>query len=161
MAQSFGSSQFPSCLFRIFQKNDFEIFGPLSRNYGCASCQMGKSEKLQLGSSSRCSPCPLFLVYGDFWVNAPIPSIWGINIILSPFMISVAFYGSILWNSKLRAVCFPHFKKMMENCFSTKIKYFQSGGGIRINKECILNLSWMTVTLFLESHVLALNSKVV
>ena len=112
-----------------------EMTSPLNKNFVCASCQLGKSKKLPFSSSVRCSPHPLFLIHCDIWGAAPTPSISGYHY----YIIFIDDFSRFVWLYPMKVksdsvACFIHFKRMMENLLSTKIKYFQSDGALELTK---------------------------
>uniref|UniRef100_A0A2N9IIX6 Integrase catalytic domain-containing protein n=1 Tax=Fagus sylvatica TaxID=28930 RepID=A0A2N9IIX6_FAGSY len=83
-----------------------EISGALNKTFVCAACQMGK-----------------------------IPSISGYQY----YIVFIDDFSRFIWLYPIKlksdsVACFLHFKKMMENLLSTKIKYFQSDGALELTK---------------------------
>lgn len=112
-----------------------EIASTLNKNFICVACQLGKSKKLPFSLSTRCSPHPLFLVHCDVWGAAPVPSISGYHY----YIVFIDDFSRFIWLYPMKVksdsvTCFLHFKKMVENLFSTKIKYFQSDGAMELIK---------------------------
>uniref|UniRef100_A0A2N9FCJ3 GAG-pre-integrase domain-containing protein n=1 Tax=Fagus sylvatica TaxID=28930 RepID=A0A2N9FCJ3_FAGSY len=85
-----------------------EMSSPLNKNFVCASCQLGKT---------------------------PTPSISGYHY----YIIFIDDFSRFVWLYPMKVksdsvACFIHFKRMMENLLSTKIKYFQSDGALELTK---------------------------
>lgn len=90
---------------------------------------MGKSQPLPFGESGRVTLCPLELVHSDVWVS-PIMSNEGHRY----YVLFVDDFSHFTWVYLLRnkskvISSFVHFKALVENQFSTKVKQFQCDNG--------------------------------
>ncbi|KAJ0500301.1 putative RNA-directed DNA polymerase [Helianthus annuus] len=96
----------------------------------CSSCQMGKSCKLPLNSSSFRSNNILDLVYCDVWGPAPSLSFDGDRY----FMLCVDHHSKYMWIFPLKQksdvyLLFKQFVLMVERQFNTKLKSVQTDWG--------------------------------
>ncbi|KAK9062643.1 hypothetical protein SSX86_019831 [Deinandra increscens subsp. villosa] len=96
----------------------------------CSSCQLGKSSKLHLPSSTFHSNNILDLVYCDVWGPAPTLSFDGNRY----FMLCVDHHTKYMWiyHLKQKSDVYPLFKQfvlMVERQFNTKLKNVQTDWG--------------------------------
>lgn len=96
----------------------------------CKACCIGISQKLPFNDSLTHYDTPLQLIYSDVWGPSPIPSTNGCKFYIIYMDACTKFIWIYLLHTKSQAFStFVHFKTMVENQFSLKIKAFQSDGG--------------------------------
>jgi hypothetical protein len=101
----------------------------------CNSCPLGKSTKLPFQLSDSISKFSLELIHSDVWTS-PIISIKGSKY----YVLFVDDFSRYSWIFPMQYKhevfdIFLKFKLHVENLFSSKIKMFQSDGGVNIQKE--------------------------
>lgn len=105
----------------------------------CNSCQLGKSKKLPFSNSTSETNNPLEIIHSDVWFS-PIPSENGMNY----YVLFVDDYTRYSWMFPMKNKhevfqIFQDFKSLIENRFSTTIKYFQSDDGGEYTKRAFQN----------------------
>ncbi|KAK9166949.1 hypothetical protein Scep_002140 [Stephania cephalantha] len=96
----------------------------------CSSCPLGKSHALPFHSSLHNSTHVLDLIHTDLWGPSPVKSTSGYSYYVH-FMDDCTRFTWI-YPLKIKSDAFPaflHFKKFVENQFSSKIKRVQSDWG--------------------------------
>lgn len=94
----------------------------------CVACKLGKSQRLPFMDASRHSSLPLQLIHSDVW-QSPVIS----NLGFKYYVCFIDDYSRFTWIYLLHQkrevfLHFKHFKALVENLFSQKIKVFQSDG---------------------------------
>ena len=97
----------------------------------CQPCQMGKSSRLQVFSSTSLVSEPLGCIHCDLWVPSPVVSNQGFRF----YDVFVDEYSRFCWfyplNNKAEFYSvFVGFQRLVKNQYSTKIKMLQTDGGV-------------------------------
>jgi hypothetical protein len=113
----------------LLRHQNFPLVRSFNKSRVCESYQLGKSKQLPFSESNRISTSPLELIHSDIWTS-PIPSLSGCKF----YVLFIDDYSRYTWlypimNKSDVLQCFVKFKLLVENLFSTKIKYFQSDNG--------------------------------
>jgi len=96
----------------------------------CGSCQLGKSHRLPLSSSSSRSLSPFDLVYSDVWGPSPHLSINGNKYFVQFLDDSTKFVCIFFLAAKSQVLdVFKYFHKMVDTQFGKKIKTLQTDWG--------------------------------
>lgn len=118
-----------STILRDFHFRFNLLHSGLSASSICSSCQLGKSKKLPLSSSSSFTTKPWELIHCDIWGAAPILSISGFKY----YIVFIDDYSRYCWSfplvhrSNVYHV-FANFKSLAEDPLDHKIKKILSNG---------------------------------
>jgi hypothetical protein len=118
-----------SILQHLFRHQHLPLLGLVSQSTVCECCQLGKSKQLPFSESIRSSSSPLEVIHFDVWTS-PVPSLSGCKF----YVLFIDEYSWFTWlypimNKNEIFQCFIKFKLLVENLFSTTIKYFQTDNG--------------------------------
>jgi hypothetical protein len=109
----------------LLRHQHLPLLGSVSLSNVCESCQLGKSKQLPSSESNRSSSSPLQIIHSDVWTS-PVPSLSGCKY----YLLYIDKYNRFTWlypimNKSEVFQCFIKFKLIVENLFSTIIKYFK------------------------------------
>jgi hypothetical protein len=113
----------------LLRHQHLPLLGSASQSNFCESCQLGKSKQLPFSESIRSSLSPLEVIHSDLWTS-PVPSLSGSKY----YVLFIDEYSRFTWlypimNKSDVFKSFIKFKLLVENLFSTTIKYLQIDNG--------------------------------
>ena len=99
-------------------------------DYSCTDCLYGKMHKLPFPKSQFTASSPFELSHSYLWGPTPVTSMNGFKY----YVLFIDHFTRFTWLYLLQSKSevfdkFVHFKNLIENQFSTKIKTFRSDGG--------------------------------
>lgn len=123
----------------LLNKYHLPLDGAIVSNKNCHICPLGKSCRLPFEDRQSHAQFPLALLHLDLWGLAPISSNFGYRYYFSIVDDNTRFTWLYPLAKKSEVLTtFIHFKKLVENRFSSHIKQLQIDGGGEFTSKLVL-----------------------